>query len=274
MNFENTFSVTAPIEQVWAALMDVEHVAPCMPGAEVRERVGDDAYIVGVKVKLGPISMLYRGRVEIVERDDAARQATMRAKAKEARGQGTADARVHMSLAEQADGTRATITTEVQLSGRAAAMGQGVIGDVAEKLIEEFATNLARMLAAAPPSVAVGATAGPSDGASSVASTPGPGSPSGSSAVASPETPAPPPPTASPPPPAAGPPPPPAASPPPPAAGPPPPPAAPAQAALPVGKIAASVIADRLRNPRTLLMASVAVAAVSASIGYAIGRAR
>jgi carbon monoxide dehydrogenase subunit G len=148
MKFENSFDVHAPVQDVWTALMDIERVAPCMPGAEVLETLGDDAYKVGVKLKLGPISMLYRGQVEIVERDDSARQATMRARAKEARGQGTADARVHMSLAEQTEGTHATIETEMQLSGRAAAMGQGVIGDVAEKLIEEFAGNLASMLRA------------------------------------------------------------------------------------------------------------------------------
>jgi carbon monoxide dehydrogenase subunit G len=146
MKFENAFAVRAPAEEVWKALMDVERVTPCMPGAEVLERLGDDSYKVGVKVKLGPISMLYRGKVEIVERDDATRQATMRAKAKEARGQGTADASVHMSLAEEADSTHATIATDMKLSGKAAAMGQGVIGDVAEKLVEEFAANLAQML--------------------------------------------------------------------------------------------------------------------------------
>src|SRR5262249_10182125 len=109
----------------------------------------DDAYKVGLKVKLGPISMLYRGQVEIVERDDSARQATMRARAKEARGQGTADARVHMSIAEQSEGVaHATIGPERQLSRRAAAMGQGVSGDVAERLMEEFAGNLGSMLQA------------------------------------------------------------------------------------------------------------------------------
>src|ERR1700756_4766340 len=102
MKFENEFTVQAPIGDVWATLMDVERVAPCMPGAEVLERVGDDSYKVGIKVKLGPISMLYRGQVDIVERDEEAHTATMRAKAREARGQGTADAHVHMSLHEEA----------------------------------------------------------------------------------------------------------------------------------------------------------------------------
>jgi carbon monoxide dehydrogenase subunit G len=117
-----------------------------MPGAEVTERIGDDVYKVAVKVKVGPMSMTYRGEVQIVDRDERERRATMHVKAKEARGQGTADAHVHMSLAEEPAGTQATIETEVQLSGKIAAMGQSVIGDVSAKLIETFAENLAAML--------------------------------------------------------------------------------------------------------------------------------
>jgi carbon monoxide dehydrogenase subunit G len=147
MKFENGFVVQAPIDEVWAALLDVERVAPCMPGAEVLERLEDDAYRVGVKVKVGPMSMTYRGEVRILERDDQARRATMRVRAKEARGQGAADAHARMHLSEEADGTHATIETEVQLSGKAAAMGRGVVADVSAKLVETFADNLAAMLA-------------------------------------------------------------------------------------------------------------------------------
>jgi carbon monoxide dehydrogenase subunit G len=238
MKFENAFAVHAPAAEVWQALMDVERVAPCMPGAEVLERVGDDSYKVGVKVKLGPISMLYRGQVEIVERDDTARHATMRAKAKEARGQGTADASVHMSLDEQADGTHATIATDMALSGKAAAMGQGVIGDVAQKLVEEFASNLAQMLeskngeAAAPAASETPAASAGHAPAAAVA--PGSTEPPSS----------------------------------------PPPRVSPARGSLPVGKIAAGVIAGRLNNPRTLLIATAAFAAIFGAIGYVIGRSR
>src|SRR5262249_29294492 len=146
MKFENDFTVDAPVDEVWRTLLDVERVAPCMPGAEVTERIGEDAYTVSVKVKVGPMSMTYGGEVQIVHRDEQERRATMHVKAKEARGQGTADAHVHMSLAEQAGGTHAAIETEVQLSGRIAGMGQSVIGDVSAKLIETFAANLAAML--------------------------------------------------------------------------------------------------------------------------------
>lgn len=246
MKFENVFTVQAPIQEVWQTLMDVQRVAPCMPGAEVLEQVGENAYKVAVKVKIGPISMTYRGQVEIVERDDQAGRATMRAKAKEARGQGTADARINMSLAEQPDGTHATIETEVQLSGRAAAMGRGVIGDVAEKLIASFAANLAEMLVEEPTEVASESGAS-TESAAAVGANGSAGAaervPSDSSKADQPSSPR---------------------------------LAAPANgkpSALPAGEIAAGVIAGRLSNPRTLLIATAAVAIASGAIGYAIGKA-
>ena len=146
MRFENSFLVDAPVEEVWSTLMDIERVAPCMPGAEVLERAGDNAYKVGIKVKLGPISMSYRGQVEIVERNDTSHTAVMRARAKEARGQGTADAHIHMRLLNEPDGSRAVMETDVQLAGKAASMGQGVIADISAKLFDQFASNLAGLL--------------------------------------------------------------------------------------------------------------------------------
>jgi len=146
MRFENQFTVDAPIEQVWETVLDVERVAPTVPGAQVLERVSDDAYKVAIKVKVGPMSMTYRGEVEITERDEAAHRAVMKARAKESRGQGTADADVVMVLADGAGTTSATVTTDVQLSGKVATMGQGVLQDVSRRLVETFAGNLATML--------------------------------------------------------------------------------------------------------------------------------
>ncbi len=146
MRFENQFQVGAPIDAVWDAMLDVERVAPTVPGARVLERVGDDAYKVAIKVKVGPMSMTYNGEVEITERDEAAHRAVMKARAKESRGQGTADADVTMVLAGRNGGTSATVTTEVRLSGRVATMGQGVLQDVSRRLVETFAGNLATML--------------------------------------------------------------------------------------------------------------------------------
>jgi uncharacterized protein len=234
MKFENAFTVDAPVDEVWRTLLDVERVAPCMPGAEVTERIGDDAYKVSVKVKVGPMSMTYRGEVQIVDRDEQERRATMHVKAKEARGQGTADADVRMSLAEEAGGTHAAIETEVQMSGRIAAMGQSVIGDVSAKLIETFAANLAAMLsdgggASDIPAAASAGAAPASDSSDTTAVRVGAfaGAPG---------------------------------------------PAAPPQSALPAGKIAAAVVAGRLANPRTLV--TVVFAVVFLAIGFLIGRAR
>ena len=282
MKFDNEFTVQAPIDEVWTTLLDVERVAPCMPGAEVLERSGENAYKVGIRVKVGPISMLYRGQVEITERDDASHRATMRAKAREARGQGTADAHVHMRLAEQPEGSHATLETDLQLSGRAAAMGRGVIGDVAENLVATFAGNLAGMLAGKPAGAeAPGQAEAPAAAAAPGPATPGPAAPAAPPAgdgapVAPAQTPVAPAAdapvigtpagvdtagTAA----APGPVPPP----------PPPGPSGPSGGdSLPVGQIAASVIAGRLRNPRNLLIATGAVGLTFGAIGYAIGRAR
>jgi carbon monoxide dehydrogenase subunit G len=167
MEFENSFEVKAPVGDVWQALLDVERVAPCMPGAEVLERTGDDAYKVGIKVKVGPVSMQYRGDIEIVERDESEHRAVMRASAKETRGQGTANADVETRLSGNGATTSATIVTQLQVRGRAAAMGQGVMQDVAAKLVETFAANLSQMLASAP-------AAKPAEGAEAAAGAAGP----------------------------------------------------------------------------------------------------
>src|SRR5918911_389675 len=157
MRFENRFDVDAPIDRVWDAVLDVERVAPTVPGAQVLERTGENAYKVAIRVKVGPMSMTYRGEVEITQRDEAAHRAVMKARAKESRGQGTADADVTMVLAGADGRTSATVTTEVQLSGKVATMGQGVLQDVSGRLVQTFATNLAAMLEGAR----TGAAAGP-----------------------------------------------------------------------------------------------------------------
>jgi uncharacterized protein len=160
MRFENHFDVDAPLEQVWAAVLDVERVAPTVPGAQVLERTGENSYRVAIKVRVGPMSMTYRGEVEITERDEAAHRAVMKARAKESRGQGTADADVTMLLDGTNGRTSATVTTDVQLSGKVATMGQGVLQDVSGRLIGTFADNLAAMLAGGEPAEAAPAAAG------------------------------------------------------------------------------------------------------------------
>src|SRR5215210_379115 len=170
MKFENTFEVDAPIDEVYAALLDVERVAPCVPGAEVLEKTGDDNYQVAIKVKVGPISMTYKGNVEIVERDDEHHRAVMRARARETRGQGTADARVNMTLTEEGpEHTKGTVEADVQLAGRAAAMGRGVIQDVSAKIVTTFSQNLEAMLSGRGTPAEVPAPAGAGTGAAAAA---------------------------------------------------------------------------------------------------------
>jgi carbon monoxide dehydrogenase subunit G len=169
MEFDNVFSVTAPIDEVWAAILDVERVAPRVPGARVIEQTGDNAYKVAIKVRLGPLSMTYTGNVQVVEQDDDAHRAVMRANATEARGQGVAEATVELRLTADGEQTRGAIHSDVAISGKAAAMGQGVIGDVSARIIDTFAENLAAMLAGegepsepvAPPTAGTGAAPPP-----------------------------------------------------------------------------------------------------------------
>jgi uncharacterized protein len=213
MEFENEFEVQAPLEQVWETMLDVERVAPCVPGAEVLERTGDDAYSVGIKVKVGPVSMQYRGQVEIVSKDPEQHRAVMSARARESRGQGTATAQVEMHLSGEDGTTRGTIATEVALSGRAAAMGQSVIQEVSGKIVDQFAENLAAMLGGAQEAPPAAAEAPPPEPAP-VAEAPA------------------------------------AAAPPPP---PPPPPPAGASEGLDIVPIVTGVARERLRDPRVLV---------------------
>jgi uncharacterized protein len=262
VNFENTFTVPASAGDVWAAMMDFERVAPCMPGAEVTERTGEEAFKVQVRVKVGPMSMTYRGQAEITDRDDAARSAAMRVQARETRGQGSANATVQMRVAEEGAGTRATMTTELKLSGRAAAMGRGVITDVSQALVSEFADNLARMLSQGQGDGASGSTTAPQSRAGGPASTPEPSAP-----PAPPGAPGPPPPAAGPSHPAPGPSHPAPAPPPPPSVPPPP-----SNDALDAGQLARSVVASRFREPRTVLSAAGLLALLFLAVGFRLGR--
>src|SRR3712207_4260489 len=134
MRFENSFDVDAPLERVWQAMLDVERVPPTVPGAQVLERVGDDAYKVAIRVRVGPMSMTYRGDVEVTDADEAAHRAGMKVTAKESRGQGTANADVTMVLTGDGGRTSGTVSTEVELSGKVATMGQGVLQDVSGRI--------------------------------------------------------------------------------------------------------------------------------------------
>lgn len=147
MKIENQFEVAAPIEQVWAAMLDVERVAACVPGASVLKQLGPDAYQISMKVKVGPVAMQYRADVEFVEKDHEAHRAHLSAKGKETRGQGTAEATSVLTLTDRGGATHCAVDADVKLSGRMAAMGQGIIKDVADRIAGQFAGNLQKLLA-------------------------------------------------------------------------------------------------------------------------------
>jgi carbon monoxide dehydrogenase subunit G len=127
--------------------LDVERVAPCLPGTESVERIDDRAYRLAVVVALGPMRLSYRGEVAIADVDEAERRAVLSAKATEARGQGTAHATITTTLSPEGNGTRADVVTDLQLTGRVAQMGRGIVVDVSNRLLGEFADCLGRTLA-------------------------------------------------------------------------------------------------------------------------------
>ena len=149
MQINSTFAVVAPIDTVWETIMDFERVAGCVPGAKILNKLSDDAYQVGMTVKLGPVNMQYKGLLNVVERNAAEHRAVLGGKAQETRGQGTAEATVTLQLTEEAGGTtRGTVNADLSLSGKAAAMGKGVIGSVTEQMMTLFASNLQAMITA------------------------------------------------------------------------------------------------------------------------------
>jgi uncharacterized protein len=145
MVFDNSFTVDKPIDEVWSTILDLEKVVPCVPGAKVLEKTGDKSVLAEVKIKLGSMSMTYTAPAEIIEQDDAAHRAVVSGKAKEAGGQGNAEAKVELQLAEAGTGTEAKIHSDINVTGKAAQMGEGVIAAVTEGMIAQFAENLAKL---------------------------------------------------------------------------------------------------------------------------------
>src|SRR5438270_13874729 len=146
MKLEHDFTVPATVEQAWQALLDVEKVAPCMPGATLTSFDGDD-FTGTVKVKVGPIQVTYKGQARFVEKDDAAHRVVIEASGKEARGSGTASATVTAVLTADGPRTKAHVVTDLNITGRPAQFGRGVMADVGAKLIGQFADCLAEELA-------------------------------------------------------------------------------------------------------------------------------
>jgi carbon monoxide dehydrogenase subunit G len=141
MELTNDFTVDVSVDEAWDVLTDLERIAPCMPGAELREVEGEDYHGV-VKVKVGPITAEYKGKVTFVERDDGARRAVLRAQGREVRGQGHANAMITATLEPADASTRVSVVTDLTITGRVAQLGRGVLADVSNKLMSEFVESL------------------------------------------------------------------------------------------------------------------------------------
>ena len=150
MQLEQSFDVQAPIDLVWRALIDVEQVAPCMPGASITGRAPDGTYTGAFSVKIGPAVAAYSGKLEMTDVDEAAHSATMRAHGADKRGQGGVDATIKSKLTEASPGsTHVVVNTDYRLTGRLARFGRGgMIEDASGRLLAQFAACLQESLAA------------------------------------------------------------------------------------------------------------------------------
>ncbi len=147
MQLENSFTVPVPVDEAWRVLLDIERIAPCMPGAALDTVTGDE-FTGRVKVKLGVITLTYQGKASFVEKDEAAHRAVIDARGRDQRGNGTASAVVTATLAAEGDRTRVDVLTDLNITGRPAQFGRGVMTDVGNKLLGQFADQLAAQLGA------------------------------------------------------------------------------------------------------------------------------
>jgi uncharacterized protein len=149
MKLEHSFQVAAPLERVWEALIDVERVAPCLPGAEITEAGDDGTYRGAFSVRLGPTTAAYRGELAMEEVDDAAHRAVMRANGQDKRGQGSAKATIVSTMREESGATTVVVETDFTITGRLARFGRGgMIEDVSNRLLRDFSDCLQKTIEA------------------------------------------------------------------------------------------------------------------------------
>ncbi len=173
MELENSFVVPADIDTAWKTLLDVEAIAPCMPGATLTSFDGDN-FTADVKVKLGPVTMNFAGAGKFVKKDESTHTAVIDASGKETKGAGTAGALITAVLVEEGpNSTRANIVTDLTVTGKAAQFGKGVMADVSKRLIGQFAGNLEQVIIARQ-GVADAATAAAAGGGEAVVTAPAP----------------------------------------------------------------------------------------------------
>jgi uncharacterized protein len=155
MEFDNTFEVPLPPAEAWPVLMDIQRIAPCMPGAQLTEVVDARTYKGNIAVRLGPVALTFAGLVTFEEIDDANRKARVKAQGTDAKGRGGANAAASFRLEPAGAGSKVLVHTDLTLSGAVAQYGRGVgmIQATAGQLMKQFADNLKKQLAAAPPAV-------------------------------------------------------------------------------------------------------------------------
>ena len=149
MELTNEFSVSVPVDQAWAVLTDLERIAPCMPGAELQEVEGDEFRGI-VKVKVGPITAQYKGTARITERDDTNHRAVIRAQGRDTRGQGNASATITAALQADGEGTQVQLDSDLNVTGKVAQFGRGVLADVSSKLLGQFVACLEQRVLSGP----------------------------------------------------------------------------------------------------------------------------
>lgn len=138
MIIESDFEVAAPVEQVWAYLLDVPQLAPCLPGAELTGDDGNGTYEGRVTTKLGPVKLTFTGKAKIIEADEGARRIVMDARGSEEKGQGTATMLVTSTLVRSGAGTKVNVSQDLKLTGAAARFGRGMVADVTKVLLTQF----------------------------------------------------------------------------------------------------------------------------------------
>jgi len=150
MKINNEFTVSAPIQQAWDTMLNLERIAPCLPGAAIKEEKDEGEYDGTMKVKIGPITANYKGTVKFEEVDEENHRAVLQATGRDARGQGTASATIVSTLQEEDDGTKVSVETDMKLTGRAAQFGRGIAQDVATKMLDQFASCLEEEITGGP----------------------------------------------------------------------------------------------------------------------------
>jgi carbon monoxide dehydrogenase subunit G len=151
VKIEDQFRVDVPIDEAWKVLLDLERIAPCLPGAQLTEVEGDE-YRGTVKIKVGPITAQYKGVAKITEADESNHKVVLQAEGRDTRGQGNASAAVVATLVEDGAGTVVKIDTDLNITGKVAQFGRGVMADVSSKLLGQFADNLQKDVLTGTPS--------------------------------------------------------------------------------------------------------------------------